>query len=248
MRLGRRCAGRRSAGARDARSDGVRISQLLNPPGLYRSLRVAQEREGVALERLATGKRINRGKDDPSGMVAAEYLKVDLATLTSKLKGMERTSAFLGSKDGALSAVGDLRSAGLVVAGDDGVFVLDDQAVRAAARSAAEVEIPMDPAIGYGMTEDEQHVLGRFFSGRVLNEIPTQRAKRLVVLQRLALEFDPGRRYTEFEVNELLGAFHPDWSALRRGLVDEGLLDREPIVGGNLYWRSGGRVTDLPAD
>lgn len=62
----------------------------------------------MALERLATGKRINRGKDDPSGMVAAEYLKVDLATLTSKLKGMERTSAFLGSKDGALSAVGDL--------------------------------------------------------------------------------------------------------------------------------------------
>ncbi len=147
-----------------------------------------------------------------------------------------------------LSAVGDLRSAGLVVAGDEGAFVLDDRAVRAAARSAAEVEIPMDPAIGYGMTTDEQLVLSRFFSGRVLNEIPTQRAKRLVVLQRLALEFDPGRRYTEFEVNELLGAFHRDWSALRRGLVDEGLLDREPIVGGNLYWRSGGRVTDLPPD
>ncbi len=101
-------SGRGSAGAGGARSDRVRISQLLNPPGLYRSLRVAQEREAVALERLATGKRINRGKDDPSGMVAAEYLKVDLATLTSKLKGMERTSAFLGSKDGALSAVGDL--------------------------------------------------------------------------------------------------------------------------------------------
>ena len=62
----------------------------------------------MALERLATGKRINRGKDDPSGLIAAEHLKVDLATLTSKLKGMERTSAFLGSKDGALSAVGDL--------------------------------------------------------------------------------------------------------------------------------------------
>lgn len=62
----------------------------------------------MALERLATGKRINRGKDDPSRLIAAEHLKVDLATLTSKLKGMERTSAFLGSKDGALSAVGDL--------------------------------------------------------------------------------------------------------------------------------------------
>ena len=147
-----------------------------------------------------------------------------------------------------LVAVGDLRSAGLVRAEPDGVYALDDEALGAAARAASAVEVPMDPVIGYGMTDDEQLVLARFFSGRVLDEIPTQRAKRLIVLQRLALEFDPGRRYTEFEVNDVLGAFHPDWSALRRGLVDEGLLDRQPTAGGNLYWRSGGRVADPPPD
>jgi len=147
----------------------------------------------------------------------------------------------------ALAAVGDLRAAALVV-DDDGTYRLDGEAMRAAARDAAEVEIPMDPVIGFGMTDDERVVLARFFSGRVLNEIPSQRAKQLVVLQRLVLEFDPGRRYTEFEVNEVLGTFHPDWSTLRRGMVDEGLLDRESAAGGNLYWRSGGRVTDLPPD
>ena len=144
-----------------------------------------------------------------------------------------------------LTAIGDLRAAGLVV-NDGDEYRLDDDAMLAAAHDAAEAEIPMDPVIGFGMTQDEQTLLGRFFSGRVLNEIPTQRVKRLVVLQRLALEFDIGRRYTEFEVNEILGAFHPDWSALRRGLIDEHLLDRAPTAGGNLYWRSGGRVTDLP--
>lgn len=144
-----------------------------------------------------------------------------------------------------LSAIGDLRGVGLVHQAD-GRYALDVEALRAAARDAAEVEMPMDPVIGFGMTDDERRILEPYFSGRVLNEIPTQRARRLVVLQRLALEFDPGRRYTEVEVNALLGAFHPDWSALRRGLVDEGLLDREPRGGGNLYWRSGGRVTDLP--
>ena len=147
-----------------------------------------------------------------------------------------------------LAAVGDLRSAGLVRAGADGCYALDDEAVRAAARSAARVEVPMDPVIGFGMTDAERRVLARFFSGRVLVEIPAQRAKRQIVLQRLALEFDPGLRYTEREVNEVLGVFHPDWSTLRRGLVDEGLLDREPTVGGNLYWRNGGRVTDLTID
>lgn len=145
-----------------------------------------------------------------------------------------------------LSMLGDLRAAELVVVGGDGRYELDDKAIRRAAQESADIEIPMDPLIGFGMTDDEQQVLGRFFSGRVLNEIPTQRAKRLIVLQRLALEFDVGRRYTEFEVNDVLGAFHPDWSTLRRGMVDEGLLDREPTAGGNLYWRSGGRVTDLP--
>jgi len=150
----------------------------------------------------------------------------------------------LGRKQ-VLTAVGDLRSAALVLDGD-GRYSLDDSALRAAAREAAEIEIPMDPAIGFGMTDDERLVLARFFSGRVLNEMPTQRAKRLIVLQRLVLEFDIGRRYTELEVNEMMGAFNPDWSTLRRGMVDEGLLDREPTAGGNLYWRSGGRVTDLP--
>ena len=148
-----------------------------------------------------------------------------------------------------LAALGDLRAAGLVLAdGEEDVYRLDNDAMRAAAKASAEVEIPMDPAIGFGMTDDERNVLARYFSGRILVEIPSHRAKRLVVLQRLALEFDVGRRYSEREVNELLGAFNPDWSALRRGLVDEGLLDRQPAGGGNHYWRSGGRVTDLPPD
>lgn len=146
-----------------------------------------------------------------------------------------------------LSAIGDLRGAGLVrQVGEQ--YELDVEGIRSLARDAAEAEIPMDPVIGFGMTDEERQVLARYFSGRVLNEIPVQRARRLVVLQRLALEFDLGRRYTEAEVNAVLGAFHPDWSTLRRGLVDEGFLDREPRGGGNLYWRSGGRVTELPPE
>jgi hypothetical protein len=104
----------------------------------------------------------------------------------------------------------------------------------------------MDPIIGYGMTDDEQAILRRFFAGRTLTEIPANRAKRQVLLQRLALDFDIGRRYTEREVNEILFPFHPDWSTLRRYLVDEGFLDREHVDDQNWYWRAGGRVTDLP--
>ena len=144
-----------------------------------------------------------------------------------------------------LAALGDLRASGLVVAEGDR-YCLDSDAMRLAAKATADIEIPMDPAIGFGMTADEQLVLGRYFSGRALIEIPTHRAKRQVVLQRIALEFDIGRRYSEPEVNEILGSFNPDWSTLRRGLIDEHLMDRQTSGGNNSYWRSGGRITDPP--
>jgi hypothetical protein len=144
-----------------------------------------------------------------------------------------------------VTCLGDLRAAGLVEV-DGEQYRLDVDALRAAAADQAESDILMDPAIGFGMTGDERQVLERYFSGRTLREFPTQRAKRLVVLQRLALEFDVGRRYSETEVNEALFPFFEDWSTLRRHLVDEGFLDREPAAGANRYWRSGGRVTDLP--
>lgn len=145
-----------------------------------------------------------------------------------------------------LTAIGDLRAAGLVAVDGDH-YAMDAAALRDAARAAAELDVPMDPIIGYGMTDDEQAILRRFFSGRTLTEIPANRAKRQVLLQRLALEFDVGQRYTEREVNEILFVFHPDWSTLRRYLVDEGFLDREHVDDQNWYWRAGGRVTDLPS-
>ncbi len=144
-----------------------------------------------------------------------------------------------------LTAIGDLRGAGLVAADGDR-YSIDAVALRAAAQLAADHDLPMDPAIGFGMTDDEQGVLARYFAGRTLTGIPSSRAKRLVVLQRLALEFDVGRRYTERDVNAILFEFNPDWSTLRRHLVDEGFLDRDHIDDENLYWRSGGRVVDLP--
>jgi hypothetical protein len=58
----------------------------------------------------------------------------------------------------------------------------------------------------------------------------------MVVLDWLAQDFEPGRRYTERMVNLILGRRHPDTAALRRYLVDHELLAREA----GEYWRIGG--------
>jgi hypothetical protein len=83
----------------------------------------------------------------------------------------------------------------------------------------------------------QDRVLGSFFGddGR-LRIIPSKHAKLLVVLDRLAQEFEPGRSYPEPAVNETLVRFHPDYAALRRYLVENDFMTRED----GLYWRSGG--------
>jgi hypothetical protein len=91
-------------------------------------------------------------------------------------------------------------------------------------------------------------VLRRFIHNGRLLAIPAAHGKRLVVLDHLAGLFEPGRRYPEAEVNELLKRYHPDYALLRRCLVDDGFLDREdePAPSGShsvkVYWRAGGTV------
>lgn len=71
-----------------------------------------------------------------------------------------------------------------------------------------------------------------------LHTIPSKHAKLLVVLDHLAQSFEPGQRYREAEVDEMLQRFHPDHAALRRYLVENEFLTRAEGV----YWRSGGTV------
>ena len=81
-------------------------------------------------------------------------------------------------------------------------------------------------------------VLRTFVVDGLLTQIPVKHAKKLVVLDWLAQEFEPGRHYSEREVNEIIAVHHPDTAALRRYMVDEGFMDRAD----GQYWRSGGTV------
>jgi hypothetical protein len=79
----------------------------------------------------------------------------------------------------------------------------------------------------------ERKVLRDFFEGDRLKEIPASRKKREVILKWLAGRFEPGTRYQEVQVNDLIGRHHPDFATLRRELIGANLLQRESGV----YWR-----------
>ena len=82
-----------------------------------------------------------------------------------------------------------------------------------------------------------QRVLRAYLVRGRLPVIP-RGAKRSLLLSYLATAFEPGVRYPEPEVNEIVGVWNDDVAALRRYLVDEGLLARQDSV----YWRCGGWV------
>lgn len=69
-----------------------------------------------------------------------------------------------------------------------------------------------------------------------LRELPLQPRKFQSILRHVVTVIEPEKRYTEKEINELLRRFHEDAASLRRGLVDQGLLERER--NGSIYWRS----------
>lgn len=150
----------------------------------------------------------------------------DLDTLAARLGVAKRTVA---------EARGKLQAAGLVT--DDG---LNSEMLRSLAQSLPTDPPPSAEVFDGPWTAAELDILGRFFSGGRLQSIPANLSKRRIILERLSQEFEPGLRYDEADVNFRLQLFYHDYAALRRYMVDEGMMSRAEGV----YWRTGGRYLD----
>lgn len=58
-----------------------------------------------SLERQATGLRINRGADDPAGLISSEKLNAQLAALEAETRAAERADSVAAVADAALSTI-----------------------------------------------------------------------------------------------------------------------------------------------
>jgi len=62
----------------------------------------------TALTRLSTGLRINRGKDDPAGLIASESLRSDIISTEKAITNSERANQLIATADSALGQVSNL--------------------------------------------------------------------------------------------------------------------------------------------
>lgn len=73
-------------------------------------------------------------------------------------------------------------------------------------------------------------------NGRI-RQFPAQQKKYEAILRYVVQDFQPGTRYSEKHVNEILSRFSDDVASLRRGLIEYKLMGREG--GGGEYWVMG---------
>jgi DNA-binding transcriptional ArsR family regulator len=119
------------------------------------------------------------------------------------------------------------------------VFALRGDRIGQVARVLATLDHGEDDAAAAiatltGLPPEDAKVLRHYLEDGRLTTIPAQASKRLVVLRWLRDQvFTEDREYPEKEVNQRIALIHPDPAALRRYLVDEGLVTRA----GGLYRR-----------
>ena len=138
-----------------------------------------------------------------------------------------------------------LAKAGLVDARAEGYYssyrLRPEHLTAMAKRMLKKEELPM-LASDVDISSYDRKVLSAFLTkdGR-FKSFPMQEKKFLVILRYVLKSFEPGTRYSEKEVNRILKRYSDDTAALRRGLVDSELMDREG--GGGKYWvREGGEL------
>ena len=153
----------------------------------------------------------------------------------------------------AAQAQARLQTGGLVEQSADGTWRLRTEVFAAAAAEPAQPG--SDEAVQYGTDDREAvKVLRTFMPGGRLTSFPASHSKRRIILDHVARAFEPGRDYSEREVDTLLRVFcepggpggratrgggaPADYVTMRRYLVDDGFLSRKD----GRYWRSGGTV------
>jgi DNA-binding HxlR family transcriptional regulator len=170
----------------------------------------------------------------------ANRLKI-IGLLAQKPYSVEELAALLNLKASTVSHhLSKLAKVGLVSAKADSyynVYQLDEKALESKSRSLFSQENLAASVVDVDADAYDNKVIKDYLrKDGSLKTIPAQKKKLEAILRYVAQKaFEPGKRYSEKQVNEILKKFHADTASLRRELVGAKLMKREG--GGGNYWR-----------
>jgi flagellin len=85
-----------------------RINTNVQSTIAQRILSTNQASLATSLERLSTGVRVNRGKDDPAGLIASNALGAELKSTTAAISNAERADQVVNIAEGGLQEISNL--------------------------------------------------------------------------------------------------------------------------------------------
>jgi biotin operon repressor len=151
----------------------------------------------------------------------------------------EELAALLGLKASTVSHhLSRLAKVGLVSARAEGyysVYQLEEAALHKTRLLFSHASL-VSVAAGVDVDGYDRKVIADFTRpDGSLKVIPAQRKKLEAILRYIVRDFQPGKCYSEKQVNQTLSRYHEDTASLRRELVGAKLMGR--AGGGGAYWR-----------
>jgi predicted transcriptional regulator len=170
-------------------------------------------------------------------MADANRLKI-VGILAQQPSTVEQLAAMLELQASTVSHhLARLTQVGLVSARADSyynVYRLETDALEAMAQRMLARETLPAVAADVDLDAFDRKVLRDFTGpdGR-LKSLPAQRKKLEAVLRYAVQRFEFDARYNERQVNEILAELHEDTAAMRRGMIEAHLMERDH----GIYWR-----------
>ena len=130
----------------------------VNTLSLLNILNRTTQAQSQVQERMATGSKINKGSDDPAGLLALTKVNSELTSVNAGISNNQKTDAILGVADGALTEVASLV---------DQVQQLANQSSNGSALSADEIAANQSQ-IDDALTSIDRIIRTTQFNGRKL--------------------------------------------------------------------------------
>jgi hypothetical protein len=168
----------------------------------------------------------------------ANRLKI-IGLLANQTLTVEQLSEMLDLRPSTVSHhLQYLSRVGLVSAQAQGyynLYRLESGALEQMAQRFLRREVLASAAAEVDLDAYDRKVIANFtdLDGQI-KTLPAQRKKLEAILRYVLRAFEPGERYSEKRVNEILSRFNKDTATLRRELVEYHMLAR--AGGGGEYW------------
>ncbi len=135
------------------------INNNITALNAWRNLKNTDARLSKSMEKLSSGMRINRGADDPAGLVISEKMRSQLVSIDAAIKNAEKAVNLISTAEASLDKVNELLNKMRQLVVDTGNLGVTDQSMASANQQELNEAISSITRIGANTQFGTKHLL-----------------------------------------------------------------------------------------